>query len=79
MVFSYLIGVGEVNLEPNSTFEATPDDAEGWNDLSRSHKLTLEGTYESPAGLDGVIEYAVEDSEEWQPLTKKSILIPLLF
>lgn len=70
VVFSYLIGVGEVNLEPNSTFEATPDDAEGWNDLSRSHKLTLEGTYESPAGLDGVIEYAVEDSEEWQPLTK---------
>lgn len=51
VVFSYLIGVGEVNLEPNSSFEVTPDDPEGWNDLSRPHKLTLDGTYESPAGL----------------------------
>lgn len=70
VVFSYLIGVGEVNLEPNSSFEVTPDDPEGWNDLSRPHVLTLEGTYESPAGLDGMIEYAVEDSEEWHPLTE---------
>lgn len=69
-VFSYLIGVGEVNLEPNSSFEVTPDDPEGWNDLTRPHKLTLEGTYESPAGLDGLIEYAVEDSEEWHQLTE---------
>lgn len=69
VVFSYLIGVGEVNLEPNSSFEVTPDDPEGWNDLSRPHKLSLEGTYESPAGLDGMIEYAVEDSEEWHQLT----------
>lgn len=70
VIFSYLIGVGEVNLEPNSSFEVTPDDAEGWNDLSRPHVLTLEGTYESPAGLEGRIEYAVEDSEEWTPLTE---------
>lgn len=70
VVFSYLIGVGEVNLEPNSSFEVTPDDPEGWNDLSRPHKLTLEGLYESPAGLDGMIEYAVEDSEEWLQLTE---------
>ena len=69
MVYSFLIGVGEVNLEPNSSFEVTPDDPEGWNDLSRPHKLTLEGTYESPAGLDGMIEYAVEDSEEWIAMT----------
>lgn len=69
VVFSYLIGVGEVNLEPNSTFEVTPDDQEGWNDLSRPHRLTLTGTYESPAGLDGIIDYAVEDSEDWQALT----------
>lgn len=69
IVFSYLIGVGEVNLEPNSTFEVTPDDQEGWNDLSRPHRLTLTGTYESPAGLDGIIDYAVEDSEDWQALT----------
>lgn len=69
VVFSYLIGVGEVNLEPNSSFEVTPDDPEGWNDLSRPHKLTLEGVYESPAGLDGMIEYAVEDDEDWIQLT----------
>lgn len=70
VIFSYLIGVGEVNLEPKSSFEVTPDDAEGWNDLSNIHVLTLEGSYESPAGLDGKIEYAVEDSEEWTALTE---------
>ncbi|MEG1729541.1 MAG: hypothetical protein RR280_08390 [Bacteroidaceae bacterium] len=70
VVFSYLIGVGEVNLEPKSSFEVTPDDLEGWNDLTRPHKLTLEGTYESPAGIEGMIEYAVEDSEEWHQLTE---------
>ena len=69
IVFSYLIGVGEVNLEPNSSFEVTPDDPEGWNDLNRPHRLTLVGTYESPAGLDGVIDYAVEESEEWTTIT----------
>lgn len=69
VIFSYVIGVGEVNLEPNSTFEVTPDDPEGWNDLSRPHRLTLNGSYESPAGLDGVIDYAVEDDEEWIALT----------
>ena len=70
VVFSWLIGVGDVNLEPNSNFEVTPEDPEGWNDLSRLHILTLEGDYESPAGLSGRIEYAVEDSEEWIALTE---------
>lgn len=69
VTFSWLIGVGEVNLEPSSSFEVTPDDPDGWNDLSRPHRLTLEGLYESPAGLSGVIDYAVEDSEEWIALT----------
>jgi len=69
VTFSWLIGVGDVNLEPSSSFEVTPDDPEGWNDLSRPHRLTLEGEYESPAGLDGMIEYAVENSEEWLALT----------
>lgn len=68
-IFSYLIGVGEVTLEPNSSFEVTPDDPDGWNDLSRPHRLNIEGSYESPAGLSGVIDYAVEDSEEWIALT----------
>lgn len=70
IVFSYLIGVGDVNLEPNSSFEVTPEDPDGWNDLSRPHRLTMEGIYESPAGLNGRIEYAVEDSEEWIALTE---------
>lgn len=69
--FSYLIGVGDVNLEPNSSFEVTPDDPDGWNDLSRPHRLTLEGEYESPAGQNGKIQYAVEDSEEWLDLTEE--------
>lgn len=69
-VFSYLIAIGDVNLEPNSNYEVTPEDPEGWNDLSRLHVLTLEGDYESPAGLNGRIEYAVEDSEEWIALTE---------
>ena len=69
VTFSWLIGVGDVKLEPNSNFEVTPDDPEGWNDLSRIHVLSLEGDYESPAGLSGMIEYAVEESEEWIPLT----------
>ena len=68
-VFSYLIAVGDVNLEPGSSFEVTPDDPDGWNDLSRPHRLTLNGTYESPAGLGGFIDYAVEDNEEWTALT----------
>lgn len=69
--FSYLIGVGDVNLEPNSSFEVTPDDPDGWNDLSRPHRLTLEGEYESPAGQNGKIQYAVEDSEDWLDLTEE--------
>lgn len=67
--FSYLIGVGDVTLEPSSSFEVKPDDPVGWNDLSRPHRLTLNGTYESPAGIDGIIEYRVEESGEWTALT----------
>ena len=70
VTFSWLIGVGEVNLEPNSNFEVTPENPDGWNDLSRLHVLTLEGDYESPAGLNGRIEYAIEDSEDWIALTE---------
>lgn len=69
--FSYLIGVGEVNLEPNSSFEVTPEDPEGWNDLSRPHLLTLDGEYESPAGQRGKIQYAVEDALDWLDLTEE--------
>lgn len=70
--FSYIIGVGEVNFVPSSTFDVKPDldfdnlaDIEAWNDLSLPHTFTATGYYESPFGQDGYIEYAVEDSEEW--------------
>lgn len=69
--FSYLIGVGDVNLEPNSSFEVTPDDPAGWNDLSRPHRLTLEGLYESPAGQNGKIQYSIEDTDQWDDLTEE--------
>lgn len=69
VTFSYLIGVGDVNLEPNFSFAVTPDDPDGWNDLSLPHRLTINGEYNSPAGVEGRIEYSVEDSEEWIPLT----------
>lgn len=69
--FSYLIGVGDVNLEPTSSFVATVDNPDLWNDLSLPHELTISGEYESPAGQNGLIEYSVEDSEEWLPLTEE--------
>lgn len=69
--FSYLIGVGDVNLEPSSNFSVTPDDPEGWNNLALPHTLTIDGDYESPAGQNGKIQYAVEDSDEWIDLTEE--------
>lgn len=68
-VLSYLIAIGDVKLEPNSSFAVTPDDPDGWNDLSLPHALTLTGEYESPTGQRGWIEYAGEDSEVWTKLT----------
>lgn len=70
ITLSYVMGVGEVSLEPNSSFEVTPDDADGWNDLSRPHRLVLDGTYESPAGIEGRVEYSVEDTTHWEALTE---------
>lgn len=67
--FSYLIGVGDVNLEPTSSFTATIDDPESWNTLYIPKEITITGVYESPAGQNGRIEYSVEDSEEWTALT----------
>lgn len=50
---------------------ATPDDPEAWNDLNRAHQLTLEGTYDNPSKLNGKIEYAIDDYNEWTALTKE--------
>lgn len=67
--FSWLIGVGEVDLEPKSDFTVSPVLLDDWNDLSKSHTLTVSGVYQSPAGQQGLIEYAVEDSNVWNTLT----------
>jgi hypothetical protein len=67
--FSWLIGVGEVDLEPKSDFTVTPVSLDDWNDLSKTHRLTVSGVYQSPAGQQGLIEYAVEDSNVWTALT----------
>ena len=69
VTFSYLIGVGDVNLEPGSTYVIIPEATDDWNDLSKAHNLIVTGVYESPAGLDGIIDYSVEGSSEWVPLT----------
>lgn len=69
VVFSYLIGVGDVSLEPGSSYDITLDESDDWNDLSASHHLIVSGTYESPAGVEGVIDYSIEGSDVWQPLT----------
>lgn len=56
---------------PNSIFKITPEDPGSWNDLAQPHKLTVEGEYESATGENGKIQYAVEDSEDWQNLTEE--------
>ena len=68
MVFSYLIAVGDISLEPNSNITVTPNDMSKWNDLSAVHSLFVEGTYEGV--LNGTVEYRVEDSEEWLTLAE---------
>lgn len=68
--YSFLIGIGDVNLKPGLSYAATPDDPESWNDINLLHKINIEGIYSSPAGVDGRIEYAVEYPEMWQSLTE---------
>lgn len=67
--FAILIGVGEVNLTPYSDLLITPVNSETWNDLDSPHSFIINGSYSSPAGLAGVLEYAVETTDEWITLT----------
>lgn len=67
LTISYLIGAEDI--QSNSNIEATPDDPDSWNNISRPHRLTLKGTFTTPSGLGGGVQYAVEDSENWIPLT----------
>lgn len=68
MVFSYLIAVGDISIEPNSNITVTPNDMTKWNDLSAVQSLFVEGMYDGV--LNGTIEYRVEDSEEWLTLAE---------
>lgn len=70
VTFSWLIGVGDVSLEPYSNYEVTPENPELWNDLSLLHVLKIEGDYESPAGLAGKLQYQVEGTGDWIDLTE---------
>lgn len=58
-----------LNLKALSSFDATPADPETWNNLLLPHNITVGGTYESVLGLDGKIEYAVEDNVRWTAMT----------
>ncbi|MBQ7697490.1 MAG: starch-binding protein [Paludibacteraceae bacterium] len=68
MVFSYLIAVGDISIEPNSNITVTSNDMTKWNDLSAVQSLFVEGMYDGV--LNGTIEYRVEDSEEWLTLAE---------
>lgn len=65
IVFSFILGIGDINFVPSSSFEVASADLETWNDLSVAHPFVATGYYASPFGQNGYLEYAVEDSEEW--------------
>lgn len=70
---SWIIGVGQVNLEPNTDFTVTPTDLTIWNDIAKPHTFEVEGYFESPFGQNGYIEYSAEDSEEWTVINNAPI------
>ena len=69
--FYYVMPEKDVTLTANYSYDyATPDDPESWNDVARPHLVPFEGTYESVAGVDGIVEYMVEEDGNWMPLTE---------
>ena len=68
--FSYLVGVGEVSTNTHSSYNVTTTESPSqWNDLSRSHNLTLSGFYENSSAQAGIIEYAVDNYDVWKSMT----------
>ena len=66
LTLSWIICVGEVNLVPKATFSLKSVKNDNWNYYDRSHPFHVEGNYESPAGLNGYIEYMTDNSGVWQ-------------
>ncbi|MDE6697617.1 MAG: hypothetical protein K2K25_12125 [Muribaculaceae bacterium] len=58
-----------INNEKTGHITATPEDIENWNDIYAIHKIIIEGTYNHPKNLDVKVEYSVENTLNWQPLT----------
>ena len=66
LTLSWIICVGEVNLVPKATFSLKSVRNDNWNYYDLPHPFHVEGNYESPAGLNGYIEYMTDNSGEWQ-------------
>ena len=67
--FNYVMPETDVTLTANYSYQTvTPDDPEGWNDLSIPHLLSYEGIYTETT--DGIVEYMVENDGNWMPLTE---------
>lgn len=65
--FYYVIPNKDVTLTANYSYDyATTDDPESWNDVARPHLMSFEMTY--PTGLNGIVEYMVEDDGNWTSL-----------
>lgn len=62
LVYSFLVGIGEVKMEASASVTLTPLDLNTWNDLSVSHGLYAEGIYTHTAGVSGYLEYQVEST-----------------
>ena len=79
LTFSFLVGIGEVVLKPTCSIELTPVNPSTWNDVAATHTMVVEGLYDHSAGLDGRIQYAVEElpatDEGWTTLPVSSAWI----
>ena len=80
LTFSFLVGIGEVVMKPTCSIELTPVNPSTWNDVAATHTMVVEGLYDHSAGLDGRVQYAVEElpatDEGWTTLPVSTIWIP---
>ncbi|MBR0064395.1 MAG: hypothetical protein IJQ06_02230 [Paludibacteraceae bacterium] len=70
VMYSFMVGIGEVKMEPSASVILTPLDLSTWNDLSATHSMYAEGIYTHTTGVDGYLEYQVEstDADGWTML-----------
>lgn len=61
--------IQRINNEKTGYIAATPEDIENWNDIYAIHRIIIEGIYTHPKNLDVKVEYSVENTLNWQPLT----------